>query len=218
MSPVNSHEKSSCSRKDVMINGLRPSPLKISKDSHLIQKPSSQAAAPASAPPPKRQGPVIIYTHSPKIIHTQARDFMALVQKLTGFSRSDEVINEAEPSRPPRNKNKAILEGNIDMKLIGSVNGRQEDNDSSSALTDENGGGFSISGVGEVNNVTSSSSYVPFSSSTVSPTNPFFADIPLFTPNSTDFFCSPRPAYKFPDIGNLNSPSLLEFMKGLPDY
>ncbi|XVF84771.1 hypothetical protein PTKIN_Ptkin17bG0065400 [Pterospermum kingtungense] len=188
-------------RKDLLINGLRPSPLKISKDSHLIQKPG---AAPAQ---PKRQGPVIIYTHSPKIIHTQARDFMALVQKLTGFSRSDEV-NETEPSRRRKNNKANDKEGKIDMKLGAK---RQEDNDSSSALTDEIGG-FSIDG-GDVNNV--SSSYVPM---TVSPANPFFADIPLFTPNSTDFFCSPKPAYKFPDMENLNSPSLLEFIKGLPDY
>lgn len=56
------------------INGPRPPPLKLNKDSHAIHKPT------------QRNGPVIIYTHSPKIIHTQARDFMALVQRLTGNS------------------------------------------------------------------------------------------------------------------------------------
>lgn len=49
-------------------------PLKINKDSCYIKK--SQ----------QRHHPVIIYTHSPKIIHTNPRDFMALVQKLTGLS------------------------------------------------------------------------------------------------------------------------------------
>ncbi|XWS34979.1 hypothetical protein CRYUN_Cryun21dG0084300 [Craigia yunnanensis] len=219
MSPVNSNERPP--RRDLIINGLRPSPLKISKDSHFVQKPSAGVVSQATAAHPKqqqRQGPVIIYTHSPKIIRTQARDFMALVQKLTGFSRSDEV-NETAPSRPRKNKTKdnsfSSLEGNINMKLAD--NG-QEDNDSFSALTDENGG-FGVAG-GDVNNV--SSSYVP---TTVSPTNPFFADIPLFTPNSTNFFCSLRPVYNFadnaivsPTLDNLNSPSLLEFMKGLPDY
>ncbi|XWS22494.1 hypothetical protein CRYUN_Cryun29cG0040100 [Craigia yunnanensis] len=209
MNPVNSHERSP--RRDLMINGLRPSPLKISKGSHFIQKPSAGVLSQAAAAHPKqqqRQSPVIIYTHSPKIIHTQARDFMALVQKLTGFSKSDEV-NEPVASRPQKNKAKdnsfSSLEGNINMKLAAN---KQEENDSSSAFTDE-----MDAADGDVNNV--SSSYVP---TTVSLTNPFFGDIPLFTPNSTDFFCSPRPVYKFADMGCLNSPSLLEFMKGLPDY
>ncbi|EYU40762.1 hypothetical protein MIMGU_mgv1a020379mg, partial [Erythranthe guttata] len=61
-----------------MINGSRPSPLRINKDSHAIHKI-----------PSKRQQPVIIYTHSPKVIHAQARDFMAMVQKLTGKSRAE---------------------------------------------------------------------------------------------------------------------------------
>ncbi|XVE92582.1 hypothetical protein REPUB_Repub01dG0110800 [Reevesia pubescens] len=211
MSPVNSHERPP--RRDMMINGLRPSPLKISKDSHIIQKPSagvvSQAAAAGQPKQQQQQGPVIIYTHSPKIIHTQARDFMALVQKLTGFSRSDHEVNKTTPS---------IAKKINEAKDISVAGNRQEDNDSSSALTDENGG-LAVAG-SDVNNVTSS--YVP---TTISPTNPFFADIPLFTPNSTDFFCSPRHVYKFadnaivsPTLGNLNSPSLLEFMKGLPEY
>ncbi|XVE84862.1 hypothetical protein DITRI_Ditri17bG0046500 [Diplodiscus trichospermus] len=212
MSPVDSYQRPP--RRDLTMNGLRPSPLKISKGSHPIQKPSagvlSQAAA-AHTKQQQRQGPVIIYTHSPKIIHTQAQDFMALVQKLTGFSRSDEVY-ETNPSRSFRKEAKhnsfPSLEGDISMTLAAN---RHEDNDSSSALTDENGG-FGVAG-GDVNNDSSS-----FVSTTISPTNPFLADIPLFTPNSTDLFCSPRPVYKFADMGNLNSPSLLEFMKGLTDY
>ncbi|KAK6252667.1 hypothetical protein QUC31_014387 [Theobroma cacao] len=222
MSPVNSRERPP--RRDLMINGLRPSPLKINKDSHFIQKSSGLVLSQAAAAPLKnqyqqqqRQGPIIIYTHSPKIIHTQARDFMALVQKLTGFSRSDEVTKTA-PSKLRKHKAKdnsiSSLEGNISMELARN---RQEDNDSSSALTDENGG-FGVGG-GDVNNVSLSSA-----PSITSPPNPFFADIALFTPNSVDFFCSPRPVYKFadneivsPTLG-LSSPSLLEFMKGLPDY
>ena len=198
-----------------MINGIRPSPLKINKDSHVIQK---QAPAPKQQ---QRQGPVIIYTHSPKIIHTQARDFMALVQKLTGFSRSDEV-NETAPSRSRKNSNKPKDDSFITL----AAGNRQEDNDSSSALTDENGSFGRSDGFGHVNNNNNnnvSSSSVP--TNTISAQNAFFADLPLFTPNSSDFFCSPRPVYKFadntimsPSLGNLNSPSLLEFMKGLPDY
>ncbi|OMP07091.1 VQ motif-containing protein [Corchorus olitorius] len=191
MSPANPHERGL--KPGMMINGLRPSPLKINKDSHLIQKP---------VPAPKqqqhqRQGPVIIYTHSPKIIHTQARDFMALVQKLTGLSRSDNEVNDSAPSKPT------------------------EDNDSSSALTEDNGS----SGGVDVNNKPQTRTQTQTTNIMSTPPVPFFADVPLFTPNSADFFCSPRPVYKFadnsimsPGLGNLNSPSLLEFMKGLPDY
>ncbi|OMO89738.1 VQ motif-containing protein [Corchorus capsularis] len=189
MSPTNPHERAL--KPGMMINGLRPSPLKINKDSHLIQKP---VPAPKQQQQQQRHGPVIIYTHSPKIIHTQARDFMALVQKLTGLSRSDNEVNDSAPSKPT------------------------EDNDSSSALTEDNG---SSGGVDVNNKVAQTQS----TNIITTPPVPFFGDVPLFTPNSADFFCSPRPVYKFadnsimsPGLGNLNSPSLLEFMKGLPDY
>ncbi|XP_065854827.1 VQ motif-containing protein 8, chloroplastic [Euphorbia lathyris] len=59
------------------MNGPRPSPLKLNKESHLIHKSSKQ-----------KNPPVIIYTQSPKVIHTPATDFMALVQRLTGISSS----------------------------------------------------------------------------------------------------------------------------------
>ncbi|XP_055826551.1 nuclear speckle RNA-binding protein B [Solanum dulcamara] len=59
---------------------MRPpiSPLKINKDSCYIKKSQHQHQ--------QRHHPVIIYTHSPKIIHTNPCDFMSLVQKLTGLS------------------------------------------------------------------------------------------------------------------------------------
>ncbi|KAF2317784.1 hypothetical protein GH714_041097 [Hevea brasiliensis] len=39
------------------------------------------------------------------------------------------------------------------------------------------------------------------------PKNPYFADTPLFNPHSVDFFCSPRPVYRYPDSGYA-SPSM----------
>ncbi|KAE8713517.1 hypothetical protein F3Y22_tig00110206pilonHSYRG00037 [Hibiscus syriacus] len=174
-------------RKEMMLNGVRPSPLSINKESHLIQK-SSSSADQQKQQQQRRKGVVITYTHTPKIIHTQARDFMALVQRLTGLSRSDREANEDTaavlPSRPKKND---------------EINIRQEDNESCSAITDES--------VGDVPTTAS-----------VGGMKPFFADMPLFTPSSTDFFCSPRNVRKFGDTGTLNSPTLLEFMKGLPDY
>ena len=63
--------------------GPRPTPLKVRKDSHKIRKPPVVPQPQAQHPPP-----VIIYTVSPKIIHTQPSEFMTLVQRLTGLSSS----------------------------------------------------------------------------------------------------------------------------------
>jgi len=60
------------------LQGPRPSPLKICRDSHSIRKP------PVPLPASPYRPPVIIYLHSPEIIHTEAREFMTLVQLLTG--------------------------------------------------------------------------------------------------------------------------------------
>nr|XP_016473089.1 PREDICTED: VQ motif-containing protein 8, chloroplastic-like [Nicotiana tabacum] len=119
-----------------IINGPRPCPLKI-KESHAIRKPSNSSTVQVMARPLKKQnGPVIIYTESPKIIHTEARDFMALVQKLTGHSRSE----------------------------------------------NENDESFSV----EIDKNKSSSSSSPI----YKLSNPYLADFPLFTQNSTNLFCA----------------------------
>ncbi|KAI5677601.1 hypothetical protein M9H77_08551 [Catharanthus roseus] len=85
----------------LVLNGPRPSALRIvSKDSHVIQKPTSSSHVTSQVikvTKQQRQQPVIIYTHSPKIIHTKPKDFMALVQKLTGInSRSDDIQEEED--------------------------------------------------------------------------------------------------------------------------
>ncbi|KAI4337931.1 hypothetical protein L6164_016293 [Bauhinia variegata] len=68
------------------LQGPRPTPLRVNKDSHKIKKPPLAPQPPAQQPPPRQ--PVIIYTVSPKIIHTTPADFMNLVQRLTGSSSS----------------------------------------------------------------------------------------------------------------------------------
>ncbi|KAG0498521.1 hypothetical protein HPP92_002823 [Vanilla planifolia] len=70
-------------RRGIQLQGPRPTP-SVSKDSHKIKKPSSQPDA--TKPPLQRRPPVIIYTVSPKIIHTKPNEFMSLVQRLTGWS------------------------------------------------------------------------------------------------------------------------------------
>ncbi|KAJ4960232.1 hypothetical protein NE237_020142 [Protea cynaroides] len=193
------------------INGPRPFPLKINKGSHLIKKSSSSSLSFDGISEKHHHRPIIIYTHSPKIIHTQAHDFMALVQKLTGFSCSDDH-RKVQPQ--------SLKDNNITMKPP-SAGADHEDNKLSSVLTiekSEDGGGR-----GEIQ-VTSSSSVSPL---VYGPPmlNPLYSDMPLFTPNSANFFCSPRPLYRYPDslltpsnMGNFMSPSFLEVMKEFQGY
>lgn len=81
-------------KKEVQLQGPRPPPLKVSKDSHKIKKPPPHPP-PRPPPPPHAQQqqqlpqqPVIIYAVSPKVIHATVSDFMSIVQRLTGPSSS----------------------------------------------------------------------------------------------------------------------------------
>ncbi|KAK3018737.1 hypothetical protein RJ639_003031 [Escallonia herrerae] len=170
-----------------VINGPRPSPLKISRFSSTLKKPNRKA---------DRGKPVIIYAKSPKIIHAQARDFMSLVQKLTGMS------SRSGSKETARSERESKEEGN-------SLEGNNGNSESSSGVTDEKqyGGG------GRGKEATSSSVSPLFRAH-----NSFLADIPLFTPNSSDFFSSPRPLFRYSDMAtpspNMASPSFMEaFMK-----
>lgn len=69
---MNSNAKMMKSR----LQGPRPAPLKICNGSHKI-------------PVTQRRPPVIIYTRSPEVIHTQPQDFSKLVQRLTGSTTSN---------------------------------------------------------------------------------------------------------------------------------
>ncbi|KAL0449791.1 UNVERIFIED_CONTAM: protein MKS1 [Sesamum latifolium] len=88
------------------LQGPRPTALKVNKDSYKIRKPPV-APPPHNNPPPSDahahgppQGaedrkPVIIYSVSPKVIHTTVSDFMNLVQRLTGNSADDGASSSA---------------------------------------------------------------------------------------------------------------------------
>ncbi|XP_010925215.3 uncharacterized protein [Elaeis guineensis] len=67
MSSLRSHGK-------VELQGPRPAHLMIRNETRRIRKPA--------------RNPVIIYVVSPKIIHAEASEFMALVQRLTGLPAS----------------------------------------------------------------------------------------------------------------------------------
>lgn len=86
---VGDGERPSPTRRE--LQGPRPTPLRVNKDSHKIKKPpvpphphlprTAAAAPPAAVQNPQ---PVIIYAVSPKVIHTTVSDFMNVVQRLTG--------------------------------------------------------------------------------------------------------------------------------------
>ncbi|CAB4317351.1 unnamed protein product [Prunus armeniaca] len=71
----------SCSnmmRRHLELQGPRPKPLVVSKNSRQAMKKKKQQQQPISS------NPVIVYLISPKIIHVQPQEFMDLVQRLTG--------------------------------------------------------------------------------------------------------------------------------------
>uniref|UniRef100_A0A1J3CY46 Protein MKS1 n=2 Tax=Noccaea caerulescens TaxID=107243 RepID=A0A1J3CY46_NOCCA len=96
------------------ILGPRPNPLRICKDSHKIIKkpPLAPQLQPRQLPqppqlhhqelsqPPPPSGPVIIYTVSPKIIHTHPNNFMTLVQRLTGKTSTSTSSSSPYTSAP----------------------------------------------------------------------------------------------------------------------
>nr|GMC69489.1 VQ motif-containing protein 20-like [Ipomoea batatas] len=98
---------------------------------------------------PQPRHPVIIYTHSPKVIHTQPKDFMALVQKLTGFSRPAAMANEdgraSPPPPPPQGHPKPEpCDDYIITEITNRNNHEITDNDSTSVVTDEKEGSSSV--------------------------------------------------------------------------
>ncbi|KAK7318463.1 hypothetical protein RJT34_03165 [Clitoria ternatea] len=78
-------------KKELQLQGMRPPPLKVSKDSHKIRKPPLPPTAHQPKPAPEHRKPVIIYSVSPKVLHVTVSDFMNVVQRLTGPSSGDET-------------------------------------------------------------------------------------------------------------------------------
>ncbi|XP_059624453.1 protein MKS1 [Cornus florida] len=86
------------------LQGPRPTPLKVNKDSYKIKKPPvapQPQPQPQPRPPPQqafttqRNQPLIIFSVSPKVIHTTVSDYKDLVQRLTGASSSSGDISPA---------------------------------------------------------------------------------------------------------------------------
>ncbi|KAI6677059.1 hypothetical protein NL676_037855 [Syzygium grande] len=217
------------------INGPRPPLLKIHKDSRLIKKashhcPSSSSNNSSSScssslsnpnhlpadssqqqqprcPQPQGTRPIIIYTHSPKIIHTKARDFMALVQKLTGFSPSHRHDESGQaPAPDPPQPQKAPTDDRTTLN----------ERDASSSVLSEDRRSRAVPATHEANWI----------SPILSHQNALISEIPLFTPNAADFFLSPgQRMYRYPYSAHMSptaanrmiSPSISEFMKEMPE-
>ncbi|KAJ8510422.1 hypothetical protein OPV22_000856 [Ensete ventricosum] len=189
------------------INGSRPAPLKIHKDSHLIHKASSSSSSSSSTSTSittsshqqQRHHPVIIYTHSPKVIHTQTRDFMALVQKLTGLSRS--AADDDSTSLPPApSPSKTSRKHKDDNRAAASAS---DDSSSSSENCNSFGGDVHVT----CSSLATAGAISPIYLEHLPPLNPFLSEMPLFTPNSSDIFCSSTSFYRYPDP-SLFSPSV----------
>ncbi|XP_073003534.1 protein MKS1-like [Typha latifolia] len=90
------------------IQGPRPTPLRVSKDSHKIKKPPlAPLPLEQAAPPLQNRQPIIIYEVSPRVIHTNPNDFMSLVQRLTGASSSSSgALPDISHAPPPWIKNR----------------------------------------------------------------------------------------------------------------
>ncbi|XWS60958.1 hypothetical protein CRYUN_Cryun07bG0083600 [Craigia yunnanensis] len=214
MSPTQFHDHHRHAKKQsASVNGnagLSPPPLKISKDSHLIKKSSSSSSSSSAASslgvtstakPQQQRHPVIIYTHSPKVIQTHPKDFMALVQKLTGLSRDEDHHQQSKVE-------KGAVSAEEEIKRI-------DDNESSSVITDKNC-------EGQENSCFLPPLFDPLPA-------PFLtnipANIPVFTQNSTDFPCVNQPFYNYNDLfftpnmrSSISSSSGLERMNEFGNY
>lgn len=244
------------------LQGARPPPLKISRVSHKIRKPAALIPA---VPMMNRSQPLIIYMHSPKVIHAEVQDFMTLVQRLTGSSSSSDTFANSAAKSENLKADHQYAESTIITQLASDLttsttsqpdesadqkmgSPRTDDtprNLNTTSLKNEEIENYKDSGLSVTANSSGDSSapiliapYSPFSPNFLFPSQhllspSIFQDIPLFTPNSDNFFFSPRHFYRFsepmfspPQRQPLNtstmqlqspSPTSLDLCKTLPE-
>ncbi|KAK4280801.1 hypothetical protein QN277_012375 [Acacia crassicarpa] len=182
-------------------HAFRPPPLKVRKDSHPVNKPASPSLlSPTSnssgsstivfaRSKPQQRQPIIIYTHTPKIIHTHPSSFMALVQKLTGLSQSHSDVPAASDLLQPKQELGSPAASTLTVDRDGGdfkkglVN---EDNETSSVITEENNCSSSIG------DTQANSCFMPNPPMLDPPLNPYMTtNLPVFaSSNSAEFLCS----------------------------
>ncbi|KAK7373190.1 hypothetical protein VNO80_06588 [Phaseolus coccineus] len=119
---MNSQDIPSGTSSKTQLQGPRPTPLRVNKESHKIKKPPV-APLPSQLPPPPRQ-PVIIYTVSPKVIHTTPSEFMSLVQRLTGSSSSSSSSSSNKVPIDPLNKDRGGDNNDLSGNMVLSTAAR----------------------------------------------------------------------------------------------
>ncbi|KAK6257686.1 hypothetical protein QUC31_001145 [Theobroma cacao] len=168
------------------LQGPRPAPLKVRKDSYKIKKPPL-APQPVQQPPAQIRPPVIIYTVSPKVIHTNPSDFMDLVQRLTGStseSSGSSSLPSSTSSHPFHDTRAAISPAArfATIEKTKSPEGKKQQ------ISEENFG--FVQGV-EMNHGVERTSFFPGILSpgptSLPPISPNFFS-PPFDPNSSNFF------------------------------
>ncbi|KAI9088056.1 hypothetical protein K1719_030033 [Acacia pycnantha] len=169
-------------------------PLKVHKNSHSVQKPpspsllsstsnsSGSSSIVSSGSKRQQRQPIIIYTHTPQIIHAYPSNFMALVQRLTGLSQSNSDVPAASDLLQPKQEQGSPAASTLTVDRDGGdfkkglVN---EDNETSSVITEENNCSSSI-GDTQVN-----SCYMPNPPMLDPPLNPYMTtNLPVFASSS----------------------------------
>lgn len=165
--------------------------------------PLVNGGGPRGGPPrggngaPHHRQPVIIYTHSPKVIHTQPQDFMALVQKLTGLCRTEEDRDGQPPPPSQRPKREpSSLDDPEDNKNQFKIT-ISDETDSSSVITDEN---ISVNSIGDSQVI--DSSLPPPLIFDGPPPNPYMPSFPVFNPSSSADFLRPNQSNFYSNYGD----------------
>ncbi|KAF8659342.1 hypothetical protein HU200_058546 [Digitaria exilis] len=92
-----SSDASSSSPSKRGLRGPRPLPLKVSASS----RGSSPTASASSKPPSgSSKKPVIVYEHTPKVVHARPQEFMTVVQRLTGKPATSSSSSSLPPYVP----------------------------------------------------------------------------------------------------------------------
>jgi hypothetical protein len=186
--------------------------------------PAPRQRQPRPQPQPQQHQPVIIYTHSPKVIRTNPTDFMSIVQKLTGL---DSPGGGPARGAPPAARATAAAAS-------------QDESSSSSSESYAN----ATHAAGPPPHYADSQLMPPPPGAPPLDANFMARDIPLFAPDASGLqqqLCAPRGLYgQFPPIdaaalgpvmsANVNgasginggavpfSPSMVEAMRAFPDY
>lgn len=146
---------------------------------------------------------------------------MALVQKLTGLSRSDNdgadppQQQKQEPGNAAASSSAAADKDGHHKKVCAN-----EDNETSSVITEENNCSSSV-GDTQVN-----SCFMANPPILDPPLNPYMANLPVFTPNSAELLCSNQPFLNYDSLffshnmrSSMNpSSATLEGMNDFRDY